>query len=110
MDRGKGVKSKGGQRIQHVSTCPLLRLSLDLGPFAVDNTTSVIARFDPISLAEMDGVKLQDRVDTKYVFSEADLPSVLTSMLKDYRLLEVDGVRGTHYRSLYFDTPDLKHY
>lgn len=76
----------------------------------MDNVTAVIARFDPISLAEMDGVKLQDRVDTKYVFSEADLPGVLTAMLKDYRLLEVEGVRGTRYRSLYFDTPDLQHY
>jgi hypothetical protein len=58
----------------------------------------------------MDGVKLQDRVDTKYVFSETDLPGVLEAMMKDYRLLEVDGVRGTSYRSLYFDTPDLQHY
>jgi VTC domain len=69
-----------------------------------------MARFEPISLAEMDGVKLQDRVDTKYVFAEDDLPAVLEAMLEHYRLLEVDGVRGTAYRSLYFDTADLKHY
>jgi hypothetical protein len=69
-----------------------------------------IARFDPISLAEMDGVKLQDRVDTKYVFAEERLEEVLQAMLPDYRLLVVDGARGTHYRSLYFDTADLQHY
>ncbi len=71
---------------------------------------STISRFEPISLAEMDGVKLQDRVDTKYVFAEERLDEVLQAMLPDYRLLEVQGVRGTQYRSLYFDTPDLQHY
>lgn len=69
-----------------------------------------IDRFQPISLAEMDGVKLQDRVDTKYVFAESRLPEVLQAMLPHYRLLEVNGARGTDYRSLYFDTADLQHY
>jgi len=75
------------------------------------NTTGMILQqFQPISLEEMDGVKLQDRVDTKYVFGEGRLPEVLTAMLADYRLLEVEGIRGTKYQSLYFDTQDLKHY
>ena len=74
------------------------------------DTASVLQRFDPITLAEMDGVKLQDRVDTKYVLSADSVPELLERMLPHYRLLEVDGKRGTAYRSLYFDTPDLKHY
>lgn len=73
-------------------------------------TDDLIQRFDPISLAEMDGVKLQDRVDTKYVVGMDRLGEVWQAMLPHYRLLEVDGVRGTRYRSLYFDTPDLQHY
>lgn len=71
---------------------------------------TVLSKFESISLAEMDGVKLQDRVDTKYVFGQVDLPEVLSAMQADYRILEVEGVRGTKYRSLYFDTPDLQHY
>ncbi|MBK6343480.1 MAG: VTC domain-containing protein [Flavobacteriales bacterium] len=74
------------------------------------DTAFVLQRFDPITLAEMDGVKLQDRVDTKYVIGADRLPALLEQMLPHYRLLEVDGKRGTAYRSLYFDTPDLKHY
>lgn len=70
----------------------------------------LIDRFEPISLTEMDGVKLQDRVDTKYVLANEHLNKVLEGMLAHYRLLEIDGVRGTAYRSLYFDTPDLQHY
>lgn len=76
----------------------------------MNNASSSIDRFDPISLAEMDDVKLQDRVDTKYVFAQERLPGVLDAMMADYRLLEVGGVRGTRYRSLYFDTPGLDHY
>lgn len=76
----------------------------------MSDTRSLIGSFEPITLQEMDGVKLQDRVDTKYVFAESSLPVVLEAMLPDYRLLEVDGKRGTDYRSLYFDTADLQDY
>jgi len=69
-----------------------------------------IERFAPITLEEMDGVKLQDRVDTKYVLPASELPALLEKMVPHYRMLEVNGQRGTAYRSLYFDTPDLKHY
>lgn len=70
----------------------------------------IIARFDPISLAEMDGVKLLSRTDTKFAFREADLPKYLEALMPEYRLLEVEGQRGVSYRSLYFDTPDRKHF
>jgi hypothetical protein len=70
----------------------------------------VIHRFDPISLAEMDRVELLDRMDTKYVFGSAQLPELLEMLRPEYRVLEVAGKRGTDYRSLYFDTTDLKHY
>lgn len=74
------------------------------------DTRALIGRFEPISLTEMDSVKLQDRVDTKYIFSERQLPELLLALSAHYRVLEVDGRRGTDYRSLYFDTADLKHY
>lgn len=77
---------------------------------SVNTPLPAIARFAPISLAEMDGVKLQDRNDTKYVFGQEQLAAVLERMLDEYRILEVGGVRGTAYRSLYLDTPDLRHY
>ena len=43
----------------------------------------IIARFDPISLEEMDGVKLQDRVDTKYVLGTDQLPQVLVDLANE---------------------------
>lgn len=74
------------------------------------NIEELLARFDPIGLAEMDGVKLQSRTDTKFAFREADLPKYLEALMPEYRLLEVDGARGVSYRSLYFDTPELKNF
>lgn len=65
-------------------------------------------RFDPIGLAEMDAVKLQDRMDSKFAFPEGELDAVLFEMSLHYRCLEVDGARGTAYRSLYLDTTDLR--
>ncbi len=70
----------------------------------------LLHRFEPITLAEMDAVKLQSRMDTKYVFRQADLPRILQQIMPEYRLLEVNGVRGVEYRSLYFDTPGRLHY
>ena len=70
----------------------------------------VIERFAPITLAEMDAVRLQDRVDTKYVIPAAGIPALLEHLSSWYRVLEVEGVRGINYRTLYLDTPDLRSY
>lgn len=70
----------------------------------------IIARFTPITLKEMDAVALQSRMDTKYLISAADLPDILETLSREYRLLEVDGQRGSLYRTQYFDTPGLRAY
>ncbi len=46
-------------------------------PTTVDPIALQIAHFTPISLAEMDSVKLQNRVDTKYVFVGWDLVALI---------------------------------
>jgi hypothetical protein len=74
------------------------------------DTDELLSRFEPISLGEMDDVKLQKRVDTKYVFSSGLLPALLQAMLPDYRLLHVHGTAGTAYRTLYLDTADHRHF
>lgn len=71
----------------------------------------LLMQFPSISLAEMDGVKLMNRVDSKYVTDAATLAILLSDALAlGYRVLEVDGKRVNHYNSLYFDTPALKMY
>jgi hypothetical protein len=72
--------------------------------------TPALQRFTPITLAEMDAVRLQFRVDTKYLFGTWRMPALLEELLPEYRLLEVDGQRGIAYETRYFDTAGLTHY
>lgn len=61
---------------------------------------------EAITLGEMDRVRLMNRVDTKYVFGLAQLPGLLESVANDYRVLQVEGCRESHYETLYFDTDE----
>ncbi len=66
--------------------------------------------FEPISLTEMDEVKLLNRMDTKYTFSLQHLPLLLQELRADYRLLQIGDKRCTSYETLYFDTEDYHFY
>ena len=65
--------------------------------------------FAPISLAEMDSVKLMNRVDTKYLTNRATLADVLLdAAAAGYRVLVTDDARISPYDSIYFDTEGLR--
>jgi hypothetical protein len=65
--------------------------------------------FASISLAEMDAVKLMNRVDTKYLTDESTLAGVLRdAAAAGYRVLVADGARISPYDSIYFDTEGLR--
>lgn len=75
------------------------------------NTLSqTLSRFEPISLEQMDDVRLMDRKDTKFVFRIEQLPFFLEQISKDYRVLEVASTRINRYETLYFDTGDFQLY
>ncbi len=71
---------------------------------------AVLKTFTPITLAEMEGVELMDRTDTKYIFNISQLPGVLENLSQYYKLLNVNGVNENKYKTLYFDTPDFQLY
>ena len=65
--------------------------------------------FAPVSLEEMDAVRLMNRVDTKYLTDEATLTGVLRdAAAAGYRVLVAGGDRISPYDSVYFDTPGLR--
>lgn len=70
----------------------------------------ILSAFEPITLEEMESVKLMDRTDSKYSFSTEHLPGILNGMKNNYRLLEINSIRLHRYESLYFDTPDFRFY
>jgi hypothetical protein len=73
----------------------------------MDDIVSTLLSFRPISLEEMDHVKLLDRIDTKYVIHQEDLPRFLQAVVNDYRLLVIDNQLIHPYETLYFDTPEF---
>ncbi len=70
----------------------------------------ILNRIDPITLAEMDSVKLMDRTDTKFTFNVNSLATVLEEAKDHYRILDVEGNRISRYKTLYFDTEDFSLY
>lgn len=58
----------------------------------------------------MDGVELMNRTDTKFMISLDVLVDILPDLQGQYRVLEVAGKRQSLYETLYYDTPDFKHY
>jgi len=80
----------------------------------VEAKTSVYSKelslFRPVSLDEMDDLKLMNRLDNKYVFSVDRLPDVLSEASKHYHVLEINGQRDFFYLTKYLDTPDFHFY
>jgi len=70
----------------------------------------IMTDFDPISLGEMDSVTLMDRTDTKYILLISDFPALLEKLSTDYFILEINGIRISQYKTLYFDTQDFSLY
>ena len=68
----------------------------------------ILNDFDPITLAEMDGVKLMNRTDTKFVFKRQDLHGFLTILKEQYRVLNINDNLISSYKTLYFDTPGFQ--
>ena len=63
----------------------------------------------PVSLEEMDSVKLLNRIDSKYLTNEAGLVRVLRDAAAEgYRALVVEGHKMSRYTSVYYDTPGLR--
>lgn len=68
------------------------------------NAEKVLNDFQPISLSEMDRVKLMRRTDTKFVFDARKVDGILREASKNYRVLEIKGDRAHKYETTYYDT------
>ena len=66
--------------------------------------------FNTITLAEMDKVKLMNRVDTKFLVTTEQLMEILDRISERYFVQFNEGRRIADYNTLYYDTPDCKMY
>ena len=67
---------------------------------------SLIRKFEPISLDEMSGIRLMNRIDTKFVTTMPVLTRLLAMAQGEYLAQEIDGERNMLYHTTYFDTSD----
>lgn len=81
-------------------------IELNIGAMSV--IEFIIQGFKPISLSEMDSVKLMNRIDTKYVCSIESVPLLLFDIIHSYKVLEISENRIMPYETIYYDTSDFK--
>jgi len=78
------------------------------------NTTinhCILDNFDPIELSQMDSVRLMNRIDTKYLTDINTVEKVLRKAAQSgYLALEIQDKKAHPYKSLYYDSPDLRMY
>lgn len=70
----------------------------------------LLAQFEPISLEEMESVKLMNRIDTKFVVTIRQLPLILDMAKTDYYAQEINHQRLATYDTVYYDTDSLDMY
>lgn len=75
-----------------------------------DVLSDILQRMDAISLDEMSGVKLMNRVDSKFPTNMETLLQMAPLWGAHFYVQENEGQRIARYRTLYFDTPDALTY
>ncbi len=76
----------------------------------MDVIENILNTFQPITLEEMDSVRLMNRTDTKYLFNYRHLADILEQLTEDFYVLDVDGVKINPYETVYYDTDDFYFY
>ncbi len=71
---------------------------------------SSLDRLPPITLEQMESIKLMNRLDTKYVATKRQLIELLKLVEGKYYVQEIGQYRVCPYRTTYFDTPDHSMY
>jgi hypothetical protein len=79
-------------------------------PDPLTAAAALIPLFDSISLEELGAAALMDRIDRKFLVPASALPGVLQALSAHYRILDVNGQKLFHYRTRYYDTPELALY
>lgn len=76
----------------------------------MDEIVGIVNGMKPITLDEMKSVQLMNRIDTKYLVTEAQLREILNRVRESYYAQEVENNRFSPYRTVYYDTPELTMY
>ena len=93
---------------------PLVWASGNRGPnsrgLVFPSIINSLGLYSSLSLEELGCASLLDRQETKYLFPEGRILSLLSGLETEYHVLEINGRQSFDYRSVYFDTPDRLFY
>lgn len=64
----------------------------------------------PITLNEMESVKLMNRFDSKYMFNSQALITILNACLNDYSVVVIENKNYSTYSTQYYDTKSYELY
>ncbi len=76
----------------------------------MEKISNALSDYESIGLHELNEVRLMNRRDMKYLFPVQRVPEILVELGDRYRVLEIGGMRGQEYETLYYDTDDLDMY
>ena len=82
----------------------MLRASDSGRILAAADWQALLGEFATVGLAEVSDTAATNRTDTKFLLPEAEVPDIVRSLTDEYRVLDIDGLRFTGYRTQYFDT------
>jgi hypothetical protein len=75
--------------------------------YSLQAVRSMVSQFGPISLDQMDDVKLMDRIDMKFILPFEQFAGILPQLAQNYKVLTINDNRVFSYQTDYYDTPDL---
>ncbi len=78
--------------------------------FIISDLKKSIFAFESIDLTNIQQASLMDRIDTKFVFHQHNLATILNNIKSDYMCLEIDSQRIIDYETLYYDTKNFDFY
>lgn len=65
---------------------------------------AIVQRFDRISLEDSKEVKLQNRIDSKYILNSEQLIVFLNAVTDKYKVVDIGNTQICTYKTVYFDT------
>ncbi len=71
---------------------------------------SALAQFESYQLTDLKKANLMNRVDSKFMLPMSFLPTLLSQLTNDYKVLDIDGKRCFTYQNQYLDTPEMDLY
>ena len=69
-----------------------------------------LSTMQSVTLAQLDEVSLQDRIDCKYILTHEQLNLLLPIIQQNYKVLEINKHRVHTYINNYFDTHNVQFY